>query len=91
MASATYDEILRGLRQLQPDEQRRLLSELAALVEHTIPSEHRRSILELRGLGKDLWRQTNSTAYLKAERDAWGRACAKSASIGTHQRDTVTP
>jgi hypothetical protein len=31
----------------------------------------RRSILELRGLGKELWRSIDSTEYLKQEREAW--------------------
>lgn len=31
----------------------------------------RRSILELRGLGKNLWKDTSVKDYINAERDAW--------------------
>ena len=31
----------------------------------------RRSILELRGLGKHLWKDTSVRQYINAERDAW--------------------
>ncbi|MCI5141076.1 MAG: hypothetical protein D3909_04975 [Candidatus Electrothrix sp. ATG1] len=35
----------------------------------TVPP--RRSILELRGLGKHLWKDTSVKQYINAERDAW--------------------
>jgi len=35
------------------------------------PERPRRSILELRGLGKELWQRIDSRAYLQEERDAW--------------------
>ena len=31
----------------------------------------RRSIMELRGLGKKLWKDTSVREYINAERDAW--------------------
>ena len=35
------------------------------------PSRRRRSILELDGLGMELWRSIDVDAYLKRERDSW--------------------
>lgn len=46
-------------------------------VESTVPQQKtdnetpRRSILELRGLGKHLWKDTSVKEYLNAERDSW--------------------
>jgi len=36
-----------------------------------IHTKSRRSILELRGLGKHLWQDVSVTDYLKEERDSW--------------------
>jgi hypothetical protein len=35
------------------------------------PPKRRRSILELRGLGKSLWQEVSVGDYLKVERDSW--------------------
>ena len=44
------------------------------LVEALHPSSdtpHPRHITEMRGLGKDLWQETDPQDYLNAERDSW--------------------
>ena len=35
------------------------------------PAIERRSILELRGLGKDVWKDNKVEEYLERERDSW--------------------
>ena len=35
------------------------------------PEKPRRSIMELRGLGKELWKDTSAKEHINAERDAW--------------------
>jgi hypothetical protein len=47
-------------------------------IESTVPEQQtdnnktsRRSILELRGLGKHLWKDTSVKDYINAERDSW--------------------
>jgi hypothetical protein len=67
----TYDNVLGLVRRLNPVEQARLLEELATLLRHRVASQSRRSILELQGLGKEIWRGVDVQAYVKQERDSW--------------------
>ena len=55
MSATVYYEILSRVQYLTPADQLRLLEELAALVRHQIVTTDRRSILELQGLGKEIW------------------------------------
>ena len=71
MATVTYHEVLDRVKRLSPDEQLRLLEELAAFLRRQMPTKPRRSILELQGLGKRLWQGIDAQAYVNQERDAW--------------------
>ena len=71
MALTTYQEVLEHVKRLSPDEQLRLLEELTAFLRHRIPTQPRRSILELRGLGKQLWQGLDAQEYVNQERNAW--------------------
>jgi hypothetical protein len=51
-AMTTYQDIRSQVENLAPDEQLRLLEDLAALVRRRITPTPKRSILELEGLGK---------------------------------------
>jgi dihydroneopterin aldolase len=55
MSTSNYEEVLNYVRQLSPDEQLRLLEELAAHVRQqiTITEQPLHSFLELEGLGQD--------------------------------------
>jgi hypothetical protein len=56
---------------LSRTEQLRLISQLADhLRTHTAP-ETRTSILELQGLGKEIWRGIDAQEYVDRERNAW--------------------
>ncbi|MBW4593687.1 MAG: hypothetical protein KME46_12425 [Brasilonema angustatum HA4187-MV1] len=68
---ATYQEIRRQVENLTPDEQLRLLEELAALVRRRITPKHKRSIMELEGLGKEIWQDIDAQEYVNRERDSW--------------------
>jgi hypothetical protein len=71
MATPEYELALKIAERLSPEERVRLARELAE------PSaggpRPRRSILELRGLGKEIWEGIDTDAYIKAERDSWER------------------
>ena len=71
MAAATYHEVLDRVKHLSPDQQLRLLEELAALLRRQMPTKPWRSILELQGLGKQLWQEIDAQAYVNQERDTW--------------------
>ncbi len=67
----TYQEICRQVEELTPDEQLRLLEVLAAIVRRRIAEPPKRSILELEGLGKDIWQGIDAQTYVEQERASW--------------------
>jgi hypothetical protein len=71
VALTTYQEVRAGVKRLRPEEQLRLLEELAAFLRHRMPTPPRRSILALQGLGKQLWQGVDAQAYVDQERNAW--------------------
>ena len=68
---ATYQEIRRQVESLTIDEQLRLLEELAIIVRHRTPLKSKRSIMELEGLGKDIWQGMDAQQYVDRERLSW--------------------
>jgi hypothetical protein len=66
-----YENILRNVESLSRAEQLRLISELAEYLRmHTAPDTHT-SILELQGLGKEIWQNMDAQAYVDDERASW--------------------
>ncbi len=66
-----YEELLSRVRQLDPVDQLCLLAELAALVRQRLSVPQRRSILELKGLGKEIWQGIDAQEYVDQERASW--------------------
>ncbi len=71
MPTAEYELALKIAEKLTPEERTRLAHELAPPREKE--PKPRRSILELDGLGKEIWEGVDTDAYIKAERDSWER------------------
>jgi hypothetical protein len=71
VTTMTYREVLEHVRSLRPEEQLRLLEDLAASLRRQLPMQPRRSILELQGLGKHLWHGIDAQTYVNQERNAW--------------------
>ena len=71
MLTTAYYEILSRVQHLTPADQLRLLEELAALVRRQIATQPRRSILELQGLGKEIWKGIDAQEYIDRERASW--------------------
>jgi len=69
MATTRYEEALRQVESLSPADQKRLLEEIARRLD-ALP-EQPTSILQLRGLGKDIWRDINAQEYVDRERASW--------------------
>ena len=67
----TYQDIRNQVETLTPDEQFRLLEDLAVLVRRRMAPTPKRSIMELEGLGKDLWQGIDAQEYVNQERDSW--------------------
>jgi hypothetical protein len=71
MSTAAYYEILNRAQRLSPVDQLRLLEDLAAIVRRQVAPQPRRSIMELQGLGKEIWRDIDAQEYIDQERDTW--------------------
>jgi hypothetical protein len=71
MSTMTYQETLRQVRRLTPADQLRLLEELVVLVRRQVTTRTRRSILELQGLGKEIWKDIDAQEYVDRERASW--------------------
>ncbi len=70
-STMTYHEVLEHAERLAPEDQLRLLEDLAALVRRQITTRVRHSILELQGLGKEIWQGIDVDDYLEQERLSW--------------------
>ncbi|WP_416670056.1 hypothetical protein [Egbenema bharatensis] len=68
---ATYQDIRRQVEELTPNEQLRLLEDLAAIVRRRMGDKPKRSIMELEGLGKEIWHGLNAQEYVNQERASW--------------------
>jgi hypothetical protein len=71
MSTTAYYEVLSRIQRLTPADQLRLLEELAALVRRQVTTQARRSILELQGLGKEIWQDIDAQEYVDRERASW--------------------
>jgi hypothetical protein len=67
----TYQNIRHQIKNLSPEEQLRLLEELATIVRRGLSKKHRRSILELEGLGQEIWQDIDAQDYVNSERSSW--------------------
>jgi hypothetical protein len=75
--STTYQEVLNQVlnqvQHLEPDDQLRLLEELAALVRQQYSPRRKHRITEFKGLGKEVWRKIDVEKYIEEERNSWER------------------
>jgi hypothetical protein len=70
--SKILTDILNQVQQLSPEEQERLLDDLAVNIHKKAASRQKKhSIKELRGLGKELWRSIDVEKYIEEERNSW--------------------
>jgi len=58
-------------QKLDPLEQLRLLETLAGRMRRQNATQTRHSILELQGLGKEIWQNVDAQSYINKERDSW--------------------
>ncbi|MCL1465382.1 hypothetical protein [Argonema galeatum] len=68
---SNYTEVLKQARELTPEEQLKLINDLISVARHQVTARPRRSILELRGLGKEIWKGIDAQEYVNQERDSW--------------------
>jgi hypothetical protein len=63
--------VLQQILQLPAEEQQRLMAEYQAVVQSPAPGAPRTSIMELQGLGKEIWQGVDVQQYLEEERNSW--------------------
>ena len=68
----TYQDVLIQAQRLNPLEQLRLLETLAGTMRRQRAVKSRYSILELQGLGKEIWKDIDAQKHVDEERDSWG-------------------
>jgi plasmid stability protein len=65
------DPLYRKLQALARRQRRSLAQEVIHLLTQAVEDSDSRSILELRGLGKELWKGVDATAHVDRERGSW--------------------
>jgi hypothetical protein len=69
----SYEDYIKGIKGLRPEEQLNLVEVISAqLKNEIIKKKVKHSILELEGLGADLWKNIDVEEYLRKERESWG-------------------
>jgi plasmid stability protein len=65
------DDLYQRLREIAEQEQRSIAQQVIRLLDHAVSTTEPRSIRELRGLGKPLWRDIQATSLVDEERRSW--------------------
>ncbi len=71
MPEANYNHVIAEIKTLKLSDQLRLLEEMAMLIRKGASKQTPRSILEIKGKGKDIWKGLNVKAYIDEERSSW--------------------
>lgn len=70
MPSTPYDVARKSVEAPGPDGQLRLVAELASRLRGEL-NKPPRSLLELEGLGREIWQRLDVDEYLRGERSSW--------------------
>ena len=65
------DKLYRKLQARAKRERRSVAQEVIQILDQALTEPPRLSIMDLQGLGKEIWRDINSDQYIEAERRAW--------------------
>lgn len=71
MTVREYNDLLERISHLPQQEKVDLLAELASQVRDGNRKGKKRSIMELEGLGKEIWAGIDAQEYVDRERDSW--------------------
>ncbi len=70
--SLKYDDYVRGIHDLRPEEQLSLVEIISARLKKVIGKKGlKHSILELEGLGAEIWKGIDAQEYVRKERESW--------------------
>lgn len=65
------DDLHRRLTALAHEEHRSVAQQVIHLLDQAVPPAQPLSLLDLQGLGKELWRDVEATSFVAEERDSW--------------------
>jgi hypothetical protein len=71
VATQPYENALRAVESLSIEDCERLLGELTARLAKGAVRAKKHSIMEFRGLGKDIWKGIDAQEYVRNERASW--------------------
>jgi len=71
MPQVNYNQVMAEIKTLNLSDQLRLLEEMATLIRKKASQARPRSILELKGKGKEIWKEIDVNTYLDEERSSW--------------------
>jgi hypothetical protein len=71
MPEANYSHVVSEIKTLKLSDQLRLLEQMAAIIRQKTSKGTTRSILELKGKGKEIWKGVDVKRYLDGERSSW--------------------
>ena len=70
--SLTYDDYVRGIQGLRPEEQLSLVEIISTTLKKTLGRKKiKHSVMELEGLGADIWKGIDAQEYVRKERESW--------------------
>ena len=68
----TYNDCVRGITYLRPEEQLSLMKIISAALKKSLGKRvAKHSILELEGLGSEIWKGVDAQEYVRKERESW--------------------
>jgi DNA-binding HxlR family transcriptional regulator len=71
MAQANYNQVISKIKTLDLPDQLRLLEDMATIIRKKARQVKPRSILEIKGKGKNIWKEVNIKSYIDQERSSW--------------------
>ena len=71
MPEPNYNNVISEIKTMDLSDQLRLLEEMAKIIRRQTNKAKPRSILELKGKGKDIWKNVNVKSYIDEERSSW--------------------
>ena len=70
--SLTYNDYVKGIQRPKPEEQLRLIEIITARLKKEIKrKKQKHSVMELEGLGADIWKGIDAQDYVREERESW--------------------
>jgi len=70
--SQTYDDYVKEIQTLTPEEQLSLVQVISASLKKTLRGKKaKHSVMELEGLGADIWKGVDAQEYVLKERNSW--------------------